>query len=86
MIITFIDRIFLVYMIMLFIRILGSWIPELQQTKFMQFIAFCTDPYLNLFRQVIPPIGMMDISPIVAFFCLSLIEAFCKYLVSLVIH
>lgn len=86
MIITFIDRIFLVYMIMLFIRILGSWVPELQQTKFMQFIAFYTDPYLNLFRRIIPPLGMLDISPIVAFFCLSLIEGLCKFLAALVLH
>jgi len=74
-------------MIMLFIRILGSWIPELQQTKFMQFIAFYTDPYLNIFRRIIPPIGgMLDISPIVAFFCLSLIEGLCKFLAALVFH
>ena len=80
MIITFIDRIFLVYLIMLFMRILGSWMPEWRDNKFMQFIAFYTDPYLNLFRRIIPPLGMMDISPIIAFFCLKLIEDFFKFL------
>jgi YggT family protein len=61
-------------MIMLFARILGSWLPEIQQFRFMQFIAFYTDPYLNLFRRIIPPLGMLDISPIFAFFSLNIIQ------------
>ena len=63
-----------VYILMLFARILSSWIPELQQTKVMQFIAFYTDPYLNIFRRVIPPIGFLDISPIFAFLALELLR------------
>lgn len=73
-----IDNLFLVYMLMLFARILGSWFPEYQGHKFFQFIAYYTDPYLNLFRRFIPPIGMMDISPIVAFLFLKIIEEFVK--------
>lgn len=80
MLIQIVDKLFLVYLIMLFIRILGSWLPELQQTRFMQFIAFCTDPYLNLFRRFIPPIGMMDFSPIVAFLFLNILEYMVKSL------
>lgn len=82
MVIAFIDRIFLVYMIMLFVRILGSWVPELQSTRAMQFISYCTDPYLNLFRRIIPPLGMLDISPIFAFLSLNVIEYLMKALVS----
>lgn len=59
---------------MLFARIIGSWVPEIQETKVMQFIAFYTDPYLNLFRRIIPPLGVMDISPIFAFLVLELIR------------
>jgi YggT family protein len=77
-VIAIIDRLFLVYLIMLFARILGSWIPELQNTRIMQFVSFYTDPYLNFFRRFIPPLGMLDLSPIVAFFCLSLIENMVK--------
>lgn len=80
--ILIIDRIFLVYVIMLFIRILSSWFPEYSHTRFIQFISFYTDPYLNLFRRFIPPLGMMDISPIFAFISLGLIEAFIKMLVT----
>jgi YggT family protein len=59
---------------MLFARILSSWIPELQETKIMRFIAFYTDPYLNIFRGIIPPIGFIDISPIFAFLALELVR------------
>lgn len=83
LVIQIIDRLFLVYLIMLFVRILGSWIPELQNTRFMQFIAFYTDPYLNIFRRFIPPLGMIDISPIVAFFFLNILEAITKHIAAL---
>ena len=81
MLILLIDRLFLVYMIMLFVRILGSWLPELNQYQFMLFIRYYTDPYLNFFRQFIPPLGMIDLSPIVAFLCLGVIEHFVKWLI-----
>lgn len=81
--IEIIDLLFWVYLIMLFVRILGSWIPELQRTRFMLFIAFYTDPYLNFFRRFIPPLGMIDISPIVAFFFLNILEAIVKHIVAM---
>jgi YggT family protein len=73
-VIYFINIIFQVYTIMLFARILGSWVPQLSQYRFMQFIGYYTDPYLNLFRRIIPPLGMFDLSPIVAFLCLSFFQ------------
>ncbi len=69
-----IHNIFLVYTIMIFVRIFGSWFPNFSGTKFMQFIAFYTDPYLNFFRNIIPPLGMLDLSPIVAIFVLQILE------------
>ena len=81
MMLQIVDAVFFCYMMMLFIRILGSWFPEFQHTPFMRFVAYYTDPYLNLFRQIIPPLGMLDISPIVAFFCLMLLENVVKFLI-----
>lgn len=81
MILHMIDIFFQVYMIMLFVRILGSWFPSFQNSRMMQFLAFYTDPYLNVFRRIIPPIGMIDISAIFAFLCLSFIEQGVKILV-----
>jgi len=63
---------------MLFVRIIASWIPEIQGQRWMHFIVFYTDPYLNFFRRFIPPLGMFDLSPIVAFLCLSLLEQVVK--------
>ena len=40
----------------------------------MQFIARVTDPFLNLFRGLLPPLGAVDISPILAFFALRLLR------------
>lgn len=74
MAIHILNILFQVYTVMLFARIIGSWVPELQQYKAFQFIAYYTDPYLNLFRRFIPPLGMIDISPIVAFFALSILK------------
>ena len=68
MLLIFVNAFFQVYMLMLFARILCSWLPELQSYRMVQFIAFYTDPYLNIFRRFIPPMGMIDFSPIVAFF------------------
>ena len=86
MIFQIIDKIFLVYMLMLFVRIFSSWFPEFQNNRFMQFIAFYTDPYLNIFRRIIPPLGPLDISPIVAFFGLSIIEYAVKYVIVMLIR
>lgn len=77
----FIDAFFLAYTIMLFVRIIGSWFPEYSNSRFMQFISFYTDPYLNIFRSIIPPLGFLDISPIFAFIALQLIETGLKHLV-----
>ncbi len=67
---------FLTYTALLFVRILSSWVPHWQYKQWFRFIAFYTDPYLNLFRRVIPPIGgVLDLSPILAFFALRVLEA-----------
>ncbi len=69
-----IHALFLVYTLMLFARILGSWVPQLSQYRLMQMVGFYTDPYLRLFRKVIPPLGIIDLSPLAAFFVLQLLE------------
>ena len=81
-----VDNVFFIYLLMLFTRILSSWFPEFQRTRFMQFIMFYTDPYLNLFRRFIPPLGMLDLSPIVAFFVLQIIESIVKSIIVLFIR
>ncbi len=77
MIINFINLIFITYTLMLFVRILSSWFPNLSHYPIMKFIYHYTDPYLKIFRKIIPPIGgTIDLSPILAFFALKLLQAF----------
>lgn len=73
-ILYFINIFFQAYTLLLFARIICSWVPQLMEYRFMQFVAAVTDPYLNLFRRFIPPLGMIDFSPIVAFISLSFIQ------------
>lgn len=84
-IITLINLVFQIYTLMLFARILASWVPQVNEYRLMQFICYYTDPYLNLFRKIIPPLGMFDLSPIVAFLALNfaqnLLIRFLVYLV-----
>ncbi len=70
-----INILFVTYTILIFIRIVSSWFPAYQTHHFVRFVAFYTDPYLNLFRRLLPPLGgVLDISPILAFFVLRLLE------------
>jgi len=69
--------IFTVYTLMIVVRIFGSWFPSFQRSRFMHFIAHYTDPYLNIFRRFIPPIGgVLDLSPLIGFFVLQLLQKF----------
>lgn len=66
---------FSVYTILILIRIIGSWFPKFSHHSFMRFVSYYTDPYLNLFRRLIPPIGgVLDLSPMLAFFSLQILE------------
>lgn len=53
--------------------ILMSWIPALQQSAVGDFLAKIVEPYLNIFKRFIPPLGMIDFSPIIALIALRLI-------------
>lgn len=66
---------FLLYTVLLFVRIVGSWAPRLAYHPAMRFVHFYTEPYLGLFRRLIPPIGgVLDLSPMLGFFALSILE------------
>jgi YggT family protein len=75
---NYVDALFLVYMILIFARILLSWIPRIPYNPVLSavigFIQDVTDPYLRLFRRIIPPLGgggfALDLSPIIAIFVL----------------
>ena len=72
-----IDLLFYFYYILLIIRIFLTWIPSINwdQQPFA-WMRSVTDPLLNIFRGIIPPIGgVLDISPILAIVLLQIMQA-----------
>jgi YggT family protein len=55
----------------LIIYILLTWFPGARESAIGQFLARICEPYLEPFRKIIPPLGMLDISPIVAILVLK---------------
>ena len=59
---------------LLVIRVLLTWFPGVDWNNgVLSALSSLTDPYLNIFRGVIPPIGGFDISSILAFLLLNVI-------------
>jgi YggT family protein len=55
-----------VYSTVLVVYILMSWFPNARETSIGRFLARICEPYLDPFRRIVPPIAMIDFSPIVA--------------------
>lgn len=67
--------VFWAYGILIFFRVILSWFPEAGRYEPLRLVFRVVDPYLNFFKRFIPPIaGTIDISPIVAFFALQILE------------
>ena len=61
-----------IYVALMIIRVLLSWFPNINwYDPPFSILSQLTDPYLNLFRSIIPPLGGIDFSPMIAFFVLQ---------------
>ena len=72
----FIRYLFNFYEYSMFAYILSSWVPQIKNNIIVEFLEAICEPYLKLFRKIIPPIGMLDISPVVALIVLGLLQNF----------
>ena len=78
----YVSALFTVYIVLIFIRILMSWIPRLPENGAIRAVAEftreVTDPYLNIFRRFIPPIGAggmgLDLSPVLGVLLLVILQ------------
>jgi len=78
----YVGALFLVYIILILIRVLLSWVPRMPYSPTLRavldFITETTDPYLNLFRRIIPPIGGggfgLDLSPMIGLIVLFILR------------
>lgn len=63
-----------IYLLLIFVRILLTWFPTVEwMNQVSAFLSPITDPYLNIFRSFIPPIGGLDLSPILAILLLQVV-------------
>jgi YggT family protein len=70
-----IHYVFFAYTVMIAVRIISSWFPSTQGQAWLKLLSSCTDPYLNIFRRIIPPIGgVLDLSPMLGFLVLQFLE------------
>jgi YggT family protein len=70
---NYVGALFLVYIILVLLNVLISWVPRMPYNRALRatldFIKETTDPYLNLFRRFLPPVGgggmALDLSPMI---------------------
>ncbi|MFX3674178.1 MAG: YggT family protein [Paenisporosarcina sp.] len=68
------------YSILIIIYIFMSWVPNIKESSIGRFLERIVEPYLEPFRRIIPPFGMIDVSPIVAILVLRLAQTGLEYL------
>jgi YggT family protein len=63
-----------IYTFLLLIRVLLTWFPTINwYDQPFAALSQITDPYLNLFRRIIPPLGGIDFSPMLAIILLQIV-------------
>ena len=63
------------YSLLIFVRIIFSWVMVSYSNRLMRFLVNTTEPFMGPLRRMVPPVGRFDISPIVAFIILWLFQA-----------
>lgn len=79
----YVGALFLVYIILILVNVLISWVPRMPYNRALRatldFVKETTDPYLNLFRRFLPPIGgggmALDLSPMLGVIALFILRA-----------
>ncbi len=72
----FIDVFIYVYVLLIFVYVLTSWVRlpySVWVRRMADFLRDVCEPYLRLFRRILPPLGPLDLSPVVAIFSLFLL-------------
>lgn len=67
--------------IALLVRVVSSWLPVSPYSKWVSWSYRLTEPILAPLRRVVPTLGAIDITPIIAYFLLGFIQSFMMRLV-----
>jgi YggT family protein len=65
-----------VLVIALLLRVIGTWFGVFEHTRWMRPAYWLTDWIVNPVRKVLPPLGNLDVSPIVAWLALWILKSF----------
>ncbi|NJP37567.1 YggT family protein [Alkalicoccus luteus] len=65
---------FTAYYIAIFYYVIMSWVPALGENAVGEFVHKIVNPYVEVFRKIIPPLGMIDISVIFALIAFRFIQ------------
>jgi len=65
-------RILYFYQFIIVFYVLSSWFPAIRSSKIGRIIGALAEPYLLIFKRIIPPLGMVDFSPIIALWVLNM--------------
>jgi|YelNatPaOPRAMG01_1025707.scaffolds.fasta_scaffold176556_2 YggT family protein len=71
---TFINLLFWTLNLAILIRVIVSWLNVNPYNPFLSLVYQITDPILEPLRRIIPPLGMIDITPIIAMLLLSVVQ------------
>lgn len=75
MVVTYLFKLIDLYSIIIIISVIGSWMDPRRNSPFFNMVRRITDPFLNIFRVVIPlGNGGIDISPVIAFTILNAVK------------
>jgi len=76
----YVDALYYVYLLLILVYIIFSWIPlpyNVWLSRFQRFLYDVVNPYLGVFRRFLPMLRLggvgLDLSPIVAIFALSIL-------------
>jgi uncharacterized protein YggT (Ycf19 family) len=84
----FVGTFIFVYILLLFAYIITSWIRLPYQpwlNRVQRFLYDVCDPYLRLFRRFIPPVGPLDLSPMVGVIALIVVQRLLQALIEAVL-
>ncbi|NCC35069.1 YggT family protein [Candidatus Chloroploca sp. Khr17] len=73
--VTFINLLFQVLLFAILGRVIVSWIDPMGNMRVTQILRELTEPILAPIRSVLPTMGMIDLSPLVALLLLQLLQS-----------
>ena len=74
MIVKLLNVLIEILIILVVIHAIGSWFPQIRNSKFYWYIDFIVEPLLRPIRNVIKPVNGIDFSPLILIFILVIIQ------------